>query len=137
VSESLATPRYLSVLVGMFAVAAMFLSVVGISVEMTYFVQQHTREIGIRLALGGAPALVRRMIVMQGLRLVAAGVAVGVPAAFMTVRFLRTVLFEVGAADFAMIVGVPAGLLLIAAAACAGPGRRAANMAPADVLRET
>jgi len=137
VSESLATPRYLSVLVGMFAVAAMFLSVVGIYGVMAYFVQQHTREIGIRLALGGAPALVHRMIVMQGLRLVAAGVAVGVPAAFMTVRFLRTVLFEVGAADFAMIVGVPAGLLLIAAAACAGPGRRAANMAPADVLRET
>ena len=77
------------------------------------------------------------MIVMQGLRLVAAGVALGVPVAFMTARFLRTVLFEVGATDLATIVGVPAALLLVAAAACAGPGRRAANLAPADILRES
>ena len=53
VSESLATPRYLSVLVGMFATAAMVLSIVGVYGVMAYFVQQHTRDIGIRLALGG------------------------------------------------------------------------------------
>ena len=116
VSESLATPRYLSVLVGIFALAAVFLSVVGIYGVMAYFVQQHTRDIGIRLALGGAPAVLRRMIVMQGVRLVAAGVAIGVPAAFITTRFLRTVLFNVTTADLATIVGVPAVLLLIAAA---------------------
>jgi ABC-type antimicrobial peptide transport system permease subunit len=121
----------------MLAAAAMFLSVVGVYGVMAYFVQQHTRDIGIRLALGGAPAVVRRMIVMQGLRLVAAGVAIGVPAAFVTTRFLRTVLFNVGAADLVTIVGVPAALLLIAAAACAAPGRRAANLAPADILRES
>ena len=75
VSESLAAPRYLSVLVGMFALSALLLSVVGIYGVMTHFVQQHTRDIGIRLALGGEPWNVRRMIVLQGLRLVVVGVA--------------------------------------------------------------
>ncbi len=71
VAESLAAPRYLSVLVGMFALAALVLSIVGIYGVMAHFVQQHTRDIGIRLALGGEPSAVRRMVVLQGLRLVA------------------------------------------------------------------
>jgi len=137
VSESLATPRYLSVLVGMFAVAAMILSVIGVYGVMAYFVRQHTREIGIRLALGGAPAVVRRMIVIQGLRLVAVGVVVGVPAAFFTVRFLRTALFGIAPADTGTILAVPAVLLMVAAVACVAPGRRAANLQPADILRES
>ena len=73
-SGALAAPRYLSVLVGMFALAALLLSVVGIYGVMAHFVEQHTRDIGIRLALGGEPAGVRRMVVLQGLRLVVAGV---------------------------------------------------------------
>ena len=137
VSESLATPRYLSVLVGMFAAAAMCLSIVGVYGVMAYFVQQHRRDIGIRLALGGEPSVVGRMIVMKGLRLVAVGVVIGVPIALMAARFLRTVLFEVGSTDLVTVAAVPAMLLLIAAAACAGPGRRAANLAPADILRES
>ena len=72
---SLTAPRYLSVLVGMFAAAALLLSVVGIYGVMAHFVQQHTRDIGIRLALGGEPSDVRRMVVLQGLRLVVIGVA--------------------------------------------------------------
>jgi hypothetical protein len=78
VSNALATPRYLSVLMATVALVALALSIVGIYGVMAYFVQQHTRDIGIRLALGGEPARVRRMILLQGLRLVLVGVAAGI-----------------------------------------------------------
>ncbi len=89
VSDALATPRYLSVLIGTVALIALVLSIVGIYGVMAYFVQQHTRDIGIRLALGGEPARVRRMILLQGLRLVLVGVAAGIGAAFLANRLIR------------------------------------------------
>jgi len=137
VSDSLAKPRYLSVLVGMFAVAALVLSVVGIYGVMAYFVQQHTRDIGIRLALGGKPSDVRRMVVLQGLRLVVVGVGIGVGAAFLTARFLTTMLFSVSPTDLRTMASVPVALLAIAALTCLAPGRRAANLDPAEILRES
>jgi putative ABC transport system permease protein len=137
VSESLTTPRYLSVLVGMFALAALVLSVVGIYGVMAYFVEQHTRDIGIRLALGGEPSDVRRMVVLQGLRFVAVGVGLGVAVAFLTARFLTTVLFDVSPTDLRTMAGVPLALVAIAALACVVPGRRAARLDPAEILRES
>jgi len=137
VSESLAEPRYLSVLVGMFAVAALVLSVVGIYGVMAYFVEQHTRDIGIRLALGGEPSDVRRMVVLQGLRFVAVGVGLGIGVALLTARFLTTVLFDVSATDLRTMAGVPLALVAIAAIACLVPGRRAARLDPAEILRES
>jgi putative ABC transport system permease protein len=137
VSDSLATPRYLSVIVGMFALAALALSVVGIYGVMAYFVHQHTRDIGIRLALGGEPSDVRRMVVLQGLRLVAVGVGLGVGAAFLTARFLPTMLFGVSPTDPRTMAGVPLALVAIAAIACLAPGRRAAKLDPAEILRES
>ena len=137
VSESLAAPRYLTVLVGIFALAALVLSVVGIYGVMAYFVQQHTRDIGIRLALGGEPSHVRRMIVLQGLRLVVVGVVVGLAAAFLTARSLTTVLFDVSPTDPATMAGVPLALLATAGLACLITGRRAARLDPAEILRES
>jgi putative ABC transport system permease protein len=137
VSDSLATPRYLSVLVGMFALAALVLSVVGIYGVMAHFVQQHTRDIGIRLALGGEPSDVRRMVVLQGLRLVVVGVGLGVGAAFLTARLLTTVLFDGSATDVRAMASVPVALVAIAAIACLVPGRRAASLDPAAILRES
>ena len=121
----------------MFALAALVLSVVGIYGVMAYFVQQHTRDIGIRLALGGEPSDVRRMVVLQGLRLVVVGVGLGVGAAFLTARFLTTVLFGVSATDLRTMASVPVALVAIAAVACLVPGRRAANLDPAEILRES
>jgi ABC-type antimicrobial peptide transport system permease subunit len=115
----------------------MVLSVVGIYGVMACFVQQHTRDIGIRLALGGEPSDVRRMIVVQGLRLVVVGVGVGAGAAFLTGRLLTTVLFDVIPTDVRAIAGVPVALVTIAAIACLAPGRRAANLDPAEILRES
>jgi putative ABC transport system permease protein len=136
VSTSIAAPRYLSVLVGGFALAALVLSVVGIYGVMAYFIQQHRREIGIRLALGGEPSDVRRMVVLQGLRLVAIGVGLGIGGAFLTSRSLPAVLFGVSPTDVPTMVCVPLALLTIAALACLAPGRRAGRLDPAEVLRE-
>ena len=131
------TPRYLSVLVGMFAITALVLSVVGVYGVMAYFVQQHTRDIGIRLALGGEPGDVRRLVIVGGLKLVVAGVAVGVGAAVISSHLIRAVLFEVSPTDPRAIVGVAVTLVAIAAAACFMPARQAARLDPAQVLRDS
>jgi predicted permease len=137
VSESLAAPRYLSVLVGMFALSALLLSVVGIYGVMTHFVQQHTRDIGIRLALGGEPWNVRRMIVLQGLRLVVVGVAVGVGVALAGSRLLTTVVYGVSPTDLRTMTSVPLLLVALAGLVCLVPGRRAAKLDPAAILRDS
>ncbi len=136
VAEALTTPRSLSVLIGLFAGTALVLSLVGIYGVMAYFVQQHTREIGIRLAIGGNPGQVRRLVVFHGVRLVLVGVVVGVGAALLTTRLMSTVLFGVSPTDPRVLVGVPAALLAAAIAACLIPAQRAAAMDPADILRE-
>jgi putative ABC transport system permease protein len=137
ISEALTTPRYLSVLMTMFAFTALVLSVVGIYGVMAYFVQQHTRDIGIRLALGGDPARVRRMVVLHGLRLVAVGVTVGLAVALLANRLIVTLLFGVSPRDLRTMVGVPVALLVVAVAACLVPARRAAALDPAAVLKES
>ncbi|HEX5475832.1 MAG TPA: ABC transporter permease [Vicinamibacterales bacterium] len=136
VADSLAAPRDVGLLIGMFAAAALALSVIGIYGVMAYFVQQHTREIGIRLALGGDPARVRRLVVIEGLRLVGAGVAFGLVAAIWSGRLIAALLFGITASDPRVLVGVPVVLLTAAFAACAIPASRAASLDPAAVLRE-
>ena len=99
-SNALAAPRYLSVLVAMFALAALVLSIVGIYGVMAHFVQQHTREIGIRLALGGDPSTMRRMVVWQGLRLVVVVSIFGIGAAMLgRSRLIGTLLYGVSPTD--------------------------------------
>ncbi len=121
----------------MFAITALVLSLVGIYGVMAHFVQQHTRDIGIRLALGGEPSHVRRMVILEGLRVVAVGVAIGVGTAFLTARLLTTILFGVSPTDPRTMAGVPLALLATAALACLVPGLRAARVDPAEILRET
>jgi putative ABC transport system permease protein len=124
------------VLIGLFSSTALVLSLVGIYGVMAYFVQQHTRDIGIRLAIGGEPGQVRRMVVFQGLRLVLAGVVVGTGAAFLASRLMSTVLFGVSPTDFRALIGVHAALLAVAVVACLIPAQRAAGLDPAEVLRD-
>jgi ABC-type antimicrobial peptide transport system permease subunit len=137
VAGALATPRYLTVLIGVFGVTALVLSLVGIYGVMAYFVQQHTRDIGIRLALGGEPSAMRRMVVAQGLQLVAGGVVIGAMAALLTGRLMRTVLYGVTPTDVRTMVSVPAALVVVAIVACLIPARRAARLDPAEILRES
>ncbi len=137
VSSSLIAPRYLSVLIGMFALTALVLSVVGIYGVMAYFVQQHTRDIGIRLALGGEPSAMRRLVVRQGLGLVATGVVAGIVMAFFTARLLTTQLFGVSPTDPLTLGAVAVALVGVALVACLVPARRAAKLDPAVILRES
>jgi ABC-type antimicrobial peptide transport system permease subunit len=135
--SALTTPRYLSVLIGIFAVAALVMSVVGVYGVMAHFVQQHTRDIGIRLALGGEPGAMRRDVVLRGLRLVAAGVALGIGTAFYTAELIRSQLFGITPTDPLTLAAVPVALCAVAAIACLVPARRAARLDPATILRES
>jgi predicted permease len=136
VASALTTPRYLTGLTGLFALSAVMLAVVGIYGVMSHFVQQHRRDIGIRLALGGDPARVRRAVVSQGMALVIAGVAGGTIAALAASRLVTTLLYGVSPTDPRMIIGVPAGLVAVAILACLLPAQRAARLDPARILRE-
>jgi ABC-type antimicrobial peptide transport system permease subunit len=124
------------VLIGMFSATAFVLSLVGIYGVMAYFVQQHTRDIGIRLAIGGDPAQVRRMVVFHGVRLVVVGIGAGVAAALLAGRLMSTVLFGVSPTDPRALIGVPVALLAVAIVACLIPAQRAAALDPAEVLRD-
>ena len=106
VGRSLDQPRSLSILVAGFAFVALLLSVVGIYGVMAYYVQQHAKDIGIRVALGGRPRSVLGLIVGQGMIVVAAGVAIGLVAALLLARLLSSLLFGVGAGDVTTFAGV-------------------------------
>ncbi len=135
VAQSLQAPRALSLLVAGFALVALTLSVVGIYGVMVYYVQQHTREIGVRLALGGSRPSVLRMVVGQGMLIVGIGVIVGLVAAVLSTRLMATLLFGVSSTDALTLIGVSLFLLLMALGACLAPARRAINLQPATVLR--
>jgi ABC-type antimicrobial peptide transport system permease subunit len=135
VAASLQRPRSLSVLVGCLATVALVLSIVGIYGVMAYYVQQHSKEISIRLALGGSPSAVLRLIVGQGMTVVASGVAIGVATALVLTRLMSSLLFGVGAADAFTFVAVAFVLLATALMACVVPATRAIGVPPATVLR--
>ena len=136
-TTALEVPRYLSVVVVTFSVVALLVSVVGIFGVMSQVVEQQARDIGIRIALGGAAGTVKRMILGNGLRVVLAGTAIGLAAAFGVTRFMRTVLFEIGPTDRWTFAVVAAGVILVAAIAMWIPARRAARIDPAVVLRDS
>jgi putative ABC transport system permease protein len=135
VARSLQRPRSLSRLVGGFAIVALILSIVGIYGVMAYYVQQHAKDISIRLALGGTRSDVLRLIVGQGMKLVVGGVAVGLLAAVLLTRLMSSLLFGVGAADAFTLVAVSGLLVAVALMACLVPARRATGLQPAAVLR--
>ena len=136
VDQSLQTPRVLSLLVGGFALVALLLSIVGIYGVMAYYVQQHAKDISIRLALGGSAPAVLRMIVAQGMAVVVGGVVIGLLAAAASTRLVSTLLFGVSAHDALTYLSVSAFLLVIALLACLLPARRAIGLEPAAVLRQ-
>jgi putative ABC transport system permease protein len=135
VAQSLQTPRSLSALVAGFALVALVLSVVGIYGVMAYYVQQHARDISIRLALGGSMSHVLRLVVGRGMAVVLGGVAAGLLTAFASTRLLSSLLFGVGAADAPTFLAVSLFLVAVALAACLVPARRATSLQPAAVLR--
>jgi putative ABC transport system permease protein len=135
IAESLEQPQSLSVLVTCFALVALVLSVVGIYGVMGYYVQQHLTDIGIRMALGGSPGDVLRLIVGQGMRVAILGVACGMAAAFGLTRLLSKLFFGISAADAPTFAIASGALVAVAAGACLVPALRAIRIQPAAVLR--
>jgi len=136
IDRSLQRPRSLSVLVAGFAAVALILSLVGIYGVMAYYVQQHAKDISIRLALGGRRADVLQLIVGQGMKVVSAGVLIGLLTAVAVTRFISSLLFGVGAGDPRTFFGVSVLLVAVALLACLVPAWRAVRAEPASVLRE-
>jgi putative ABC transport system permease protein len=135
VERSLQRPRSLSILVGVIAAVALVLSIVGIYGVMAYYVQQQAKEISIRMALGGSPVDVLRLVVGQGMSVVAGGLAVGLVTAVAVTRLMASLLFAVAATDAFTFSAATILLLLVALVACLLPARRAISVQPAAVLR--
>jgi putative ABC transport system permease protein len=135
IDDSVAQPRFRTTLLGLFGVAALLLAVLGIYGVISYSVGRRTREVGIRLALGAAPADVLRMVLWEGLALVALGLVLGLAGAFLATRSLSSLLFEVSRLDAGSWIGVAAVLLLAGLAASWIPARRATRVDPVTALR--
>jgi predicted permease len=135
VAQSLTQPRSLSWLVGCFAAVALLLSAVGIYGVMAYYVQQHAKDISIRLALGGRPRDVMQLVVGQGMTVVSGGIVTGLLAAVALTRLMSNVLFGVKPVDVTTFAGVGCVLLIVALAACLVPAGRAVAVEPSMVLR--
>jgi putative ABC transport system permease protein len=135
VSNSVAQPRLnLSLLVA-FAVLALVLAAVGVYGVMAYAVTQRTQEFGIRMALGASPADVLKQVFLEGSRLAALGLALGLIAALALTRLMASLLFGVKPSD-PVTLGVAAALLaFVALAACYIPARRATRVDPLVALR--
>src|SRR5580700_8295328 len=127
--------RIAGTLVGAFGLLALVLAAVGIYGVIAYTTRQRTHEIGLRMALGAQSTDVFRMVLGNGLRLILTGLACGLALSLALTRFLRTILFGVGATDFMTFTAV--GLLLSAVAllACYIPARRAMRVDPMVALR--
>jgi predicted lysophospholipase L1 biosynthesis ABC-type transport system permease subunit len=118
-----------------FGLLALFLAVIGVYGVRSYLVAQRTREFGIRMALGAGPAHVRRLVLGEGLRLLAVGLALGMALAALVARALSGLLYEVSATDPASFTLAPVLLGLATLLACELPARRATRLAPMQALR--
>ncbi|HXS94095.1 MAG TPA: ABC transporter permease [Candidatus Limnocylindrales bacterium] len=135
IRESLWSQRLSADLLAVFGMLALVLAMVGMYGVISYSVQQRTREIGVRLALGATPADVRAMVLGQGVKLVTLGVITGTAAALVVTRMVASMLF-VSPRDALTFVLVPAVLLLVGLAACWVPSLRATRIDPSVALRD-
>jgi ABC-type antimicrobial peptide transport system permease subunit len=134
-ANSTSRTRFIALLLALFAALALVLAVLGSYGLIAYSVAQRTREIGIRMALGAPASQVLCLTLCQGMRLVVLGSLIGVAVALALTRLLRSLLYEVSAADpwtFAAVVFV---LALAALVACYIPARRAGRIDPMAALR--
>ncbi len=135
VDEQLAQPRFLFLLMALFAVLAVVLAAVGVYGVVAYVVAGRTREIGLRMALGADARSVLGLVLRQGMRPAALGVALGLFGGLAGARLLTGMLFQTRATDPATFVAVALFTLGVAAVACLVPARRATRIPPASALR--
>ena len=132
---SVSRPRFNTMLLSLFAAIALALAVVGIYGLIAYWVAQRTHEIGVRMALGAAPAEVVKMVVRQGVLLAATGIAIGLSGAFTLTHLLNTMLFGIGATDALTFATAPFGIMLVVLLATFLPAFRATRISPVVALR--
>ena len=133
--RSVATPRFNTLLLGLFAGVALILTAVGLYGVISCSVSESTREIGIRLALGAQTSDVLKLVVGQGMILTLIGVVIGLVAAYGLTRLMSSLLFGVGVSDPWTFAGGAALLAGIALLACYLPARRATKVDPMVALR--
>ncbi|HEU4387623.1 MAG TPA: FtsX-like permease family protein, partial [Blastocatellia bacterium] len=136
VADSISMRRLSLLLLCVYAVVAVLLAASGIYGVMAYAVAQRTHEIGIRMAVGAQAGDVLRLVLVEGLKLTSAGVAVGCLAGMGLMRLLMKLLYEVEPADPLTFAGVSVLLIVIALLACWVPGRRATKIDPLVALRQ-
>jgi predicted permease len=135
VAESLARRRFSMLLLGLFAGAALALATIGIYGVMSFLVNQGTREIGIRMALGATQREILKLVVFKGMALAISGVAIGLAAALIFTRLMSSMLFGITAADPATFAAISLLLTLVALLATYIPAKRAARVEPVLCLR--
>jgi len=134
--ESLAQRRFAMLLLTLFAGVALALAVIGTYGVMSYLVNQGTREIGIRIAMGATHRAIERLIVWKGLALALCGVAIGTTGAFAVSRLMRSLLFGVTPFDPFTFVAISLLLTLVTLLASYIPARRVAQIDPIVALRD-
>jgi putative ABC transport system permease protein len=135
VSQSTASQDFNALLMSIFGCAAILLAAIGVYGLMAYSVAQRTQEIGIRLALGAEPASIRNMVIAQGMRLAAIGIAIGIATSFGLTRLLASFLFAVKPWDPLVFALTPAILGAVALFSVWLPARRATRIDPITALR--
>lgn len=135
-AASLAPQQFVLALLGAFALLALVLAAIGIYGVMAYAVSERTREIGLRLAIGAAPAQLLRMVLLEGLKLALVGVALGALAGWGLLRLLAHQLSTLQGFDPALLAWTALALLAIALVACLVPAARASRLDPLAALRQ-
>jgi predicted permease len=136
IASSVARPRFLTMLLGVFAGVALVLAAVGTYGVIAYSVAQRSREIGIRMAMGAGSGSVVALVVRNGVVLALTGAGLGIAGAFLMTRFLAAQLYEVSATDPSTFVVAPLFLTAVAVLASFIPARRGTRVDPVTVLKQ-
>jgi putative ABC transport system permease protein len=134
-TAALARERFNALMLVVFAATALVLAAIGLYGVMAYLVSQRQEEIGIRMALGGGPADVARMVIGDGMRMALAGIVLGTLASLALARVLDGLLYGTRPTDPATYAVIAATLAIVALLASALPARRATRADPASALR--